>query len=153
MQIDIQYNPAHSLATVHLNAGESIRAEASAMVSMTRNIDVQTNAGHGAGGGFFGGLKRAVVGGESFFQNSYTARGHGAHVTLAPRLCGSMVVHEMNPAVDLFIQGSSYVAAPDSVRIDTESRPCASASAIAAATRRSRVSCAGLRAACGSATA
>ncbi|HWA72073.1 MAG TPA: TIGR00266 family protein [Polyangiaceae bacterium] len=120
MQIDIQYNPAHSLATVHLNAGESIRAEASAMVSMTRNIDVQTNAGHAAGGGFFGGLKRAVVGGESFFQNLYTARGYGAHVTLAPRLCGSMVVHEMNPAVDLFIQGSSYVAAPDSVRIDTE---------------------------------
>jgi uncharacterized protein (TIGR00266 family) len=120
MQIDIQYNPAHSLATVRLNAGESIRAEASAMVSMTRNIDVQTNAGHHAGGGFFGGLKRAVVGGESFFQNLYTARSHGAHVTLAPRLCGSMVVHDLSPAVELFIQGSSYVAAPDSVHIDTQ---------------------------------
>ena len=120
MQIDIQYNPAHSLATVYLNAGEAIRAEASAMVSMTRNIDVQTNAGHSAGGGFFGGIKRAVVGGESFFQNLYIARSAGAHVTLAPRLCGSMVLHELDPAVDLFIQGSSYVAAPDSVRIDTE---------------------------------
>jgi uncharacterized protein (TIGR00266 family) len=120
MQIQIQYNPAHSLATVHLNAGESIRAESSAMVSMSRGIDVQTNAGHSAGGGFLGGLKRAVVGGESFFQNLYTARVNGAHVSLAPRLCGSMVVHEVQPGVDLFIQGSSYVAAPDSVHIDTQ---------------------------------
>jgi len=29
---------------------------------------------------------RAVVGGESFFQNLYTARSNGAHVSLAPRL-------------------------------------------------------------------
>ena len=101
MQIQIQYNPAHSLATVHLNAGESIRAESSAMVSMSRGIDVQTNAGHSAGGGFLGGLKRAVVGGESFFQNLYTARVNGAHVSLAPRLCGSMVVHEVQPGVVL----------------------------------------------------
>jgi uncharacterized protein (TIGR00266 family) len=120
MQIEIQYNPAHSLATVHLDAGEAIRAEASAMVSMTRGIDVQTNAGHSAGGGILGGLRRAVVGGESFFQNLYTARSNGAHVTLAPRLCGSMVVHELDPSVDLLIQGSSYVAAPESVQIDTK---------------------------------
>jgi uncharacterized protein (TIGR00266 family) len=120
MQIEIQYNPAHSLATVHLNAGEAIRAEASAMVSMTRGIDVQTNARHSAGGGILGGLRRAVVGGESFFQNLYTARVNGSHVSLAPRLCGSMVVHELEPSVELFIQGSSYVAAPDSVQIDTK---------------------------------
>jgi uncharacterized protein (TIGR00266 family) len=67
-----------------------------------------------------GGLRRAVVGGESFFQNLYTARSNGAHVSLAPRLCGSMVVHELVPGVELFIQGSSYVAAPDSVDVDTE---------------------------------
>src|SRR6187431_1860334 len=120
MQIEIQYNPAHSLATVHLDAGESIRAEASAMVSMTRNISVQTNAAHKAGGGFFGGLKRAALGGESFFQNLYTADSNGAHVSLAPKLCGSMVVHELTPGVELLIQGSSYVAAPDSVRLDTQ---------------------------------
>ena len=120
MHIDIQYNPAHSLATVHLEAGESIRAEASAMVAMSRNVEVATNAGHKAGGGFFGGLKRAMIGGESFFQNLYTSRGPGGRVSLAPRLCGSMVVHELRPGSELFIQGSSYVAAPDSVQLDTK---------------------------------
>lgn len=120
MQIEIQYNPAHSLATVHLEAGESIRAEASAMVAMSSNINVTTNALHRSGGGLFGGLKRAVLGGESFFQNLYTAQSSGAQVSLAPSLCGSMVVHQLQTGEDLFIQGTSYVAAPDSVQLDTK---------------------------------
>jgi uncharacterized protein (TIGR00266 family) len=119
MRIEIQYNPAHSLATVHLEAGESIRAEASAMVSMTRNISVTTNAKSPGQGGFFKGIKRAMLGGESFFQNLYTAQSSGAHVSVAPKLCGSMVVADV-PAGGLFIQGSSYVAAPDSVSLDTQ---------------------------------
>lgn len=120
MHFEIQYNPAHSLATAHLARGESVRAEASAMVCMSRNIAVATTARHGAGGGLFGGLKRAVVGGESFFQNLYTANGDGAHVSFAPKLCGSMVVHELDGSESLMIQGSSYVAAPDSVTLDTQ---------------------------------
>ncbi|HET9953850.1 MAG TPA: TIGR00266 family protein [Polyangiaceae bacterium] len=120
MHIDIRYNPAHSLAMVHLQPGESVRAEASAMVSMTSNIDVRTTATHASGKGLLGGVKRALVGGESFFQNLYTARSSGAHVNLAPRLCGAMVVHELEPHADLFIQGSSYVASAESVQIDTQ---------------------------------
>ena len=120
MKIEIQYNTAHSLATVHLEAGEAIRAEAAAMVSMTENIDVSTTAGHGAGGGLFGGLKRAALGGESFFQNLFRAVSSGAHVSLAPRLCGSMLVHDLQQGEELLIQGSSYVAAPDSVQLNTQ---------------------------------
>lgn len=120
MHFEVQYNPAHSLATAHLNPGETVRAEASAMVSMSRNIDVATNTGPQGGGGFFNKLKRGFLGSESFFQNTFRANGPGAHVTLAPRLCGSMVVHDLAPHENLLIQGSSYVAAPDSVLIDTQ---------------------------------
>jgi uncharacterized protein (TIGR00266 family) len=120
MQFDVQYRPAHSLAIAHLNAGESFRAEAGAMVSMTNNVAVQTQAGAGKkGGGLLGGLKRAVLGGESFFTNTFTAQSAPAHVTLAPSLCGDMVVHDLQPGIDLVIQGSSYVAAPDTVQLDT----------------------------------
>jgi uncharacterized protein (TIGR00266 family) len=119
MHFEITYNPAHSLATAHLNAGESVRAESSAMVSMTRNVGVQTAAINKASGGLFKGLKRAVLGGESFFTNLYTAQSAGAHVTFAPDLCGSMIVHELR-GDSLFIQGSSYVAAPDTVSVDTK---------------------------------
>lgn len=120
MHFEITYNPAHSLATAHLNPGESVRAEASAMVSMTRDIQVQTNAAAKQSGGLFKGLKRAFLGGESFFTNLFTATSQGAHVTFAPDLCGSMKVHELDGRESLFIQGSSYVAAPDSVTVDTK---------------------------------
>lgn len=119
MHFEIKYNPAHSLAIAHLSPGESVRAEATAMVSMSRSLDVETNTGPKGGGGFFKKLGRGVLGGESFFQNVYRATSAPAHVCLAPKLCGSMVVHEVD-GVDLMIQGSSYVAAPDSVTVDTQ---------------------------------
>lgn len=120
MHFEIKYNPAHSLAVAHLSPGESVRAEASAMVSLSSGISVSTTATHKSGGGFLGALKRGVLGGESFFQNLFTAVSPGAHVELAPKLCGSMVAHELDGRSDLFIQGSSYVAAPESVQLDTK---------------------------------
>ena len=41
-------------------------------------------------------------------------------MTLAPKLCGDLRVHEIGYGEQLFIQGGSYVAAPDSVLIDTQ---------------------------------
>jgi uncharacterized protein (TIGR00266 family) len=119
MQFDIQYRPAHTLATAYLAPNESVRAEAGAMISMTSNIQVQTQ-GPGQGGGLLKGFKRAFLGGESFFTNTFTAFNGPGHVTLAPSICGDMVVHDMNGTHELMIQGSSYVAAPDSVQIDTK---------------------------------
>jgi uncharacterized protein (TIGR00266 family) len=89
------------------------------MVSMTSNIAVETQ-GPGRGGGLFRGLKRAVLGGESFFTNVFTAQSGPGHVSLAPKLCGDMVVHALQQGEQLLIQGSSYVSAPDSVHIDTQ---------------------------------
>jgi uncharacterized protein (TIGR00266 family) len=117
MHYEIQYRPAHSVALAHLQSGESVRAEASAMMGMTPNIAVETAAR--AQGGLLGGLKRSFLGGESFFTNRFTAQGGPGHVLLAPQLCGDLVAHELL-GVPLLIQGSSYVSAPDSVRIDTQ---------------------------------
>ncbi|NVB37619.1 TIGR00266 family protein [Pseudenhygromyxa sp. WMMC2535] len=122
MDIQVLYRPAHSLAQVNLAPNEMIRAEAGAMVSMTRNIHVEAAAKNPNDGGFgkrlLKGLKRAALGGESFFTNTYTAMNQPGHVTFAPSLTGDMIVHDLNNE-QLVIQGSSYVAAPDSVAIDT----------------------------------
>ncbi len=122
MNIDVQYKPAHSLAVVTLEGGESIRAEAGSMVSMSSNIEVETDGPMSKkSGGLLKGLKRAVLGGESFFTNLYKApAGAPGEVTFAPSLCGDMVVHELEPSDELLIQGSSYVAAPDTVAIDSK---------------------------------
>jgi uncharacterized protein (TIGR00266 family) len=120
MQYQIQYQPAHAIATVHLQANESVRAEAGAMISMSSNIQIQTQGRPAGSGGILGGLKRSLLGGESFFTNQFTAAGSPGHVILAPQLCGDLRVHDLAPGETLFIQGSSYVAAPDGVQLDTK---------------------------------
>lgn len=119
MHFEIQYRPTHSLATAHLEPGESVRAEASAMVSMTRNLVIQTDGPMAGRGGILKSFKRAMLGGETFFTNTFTARGTPGHVTLAPSLSGDMLTVELRRGEPLYIQGSSYVAAPDSVDLDT----------------------------------
>lgn len=119
MHFEILYRPTHSLAVAHLDPEESVRAEASAMVSMTRNLTITTDGPMRSGGGLLRSFKRAMLGGETFFTNTFTARGTPGHVTLAPTLSGDMLAVDLRPGEPLFIQGSSYVAAPDSVGLDT----------------------------------
>lgn len=118
MKFEILYQPAHSLAIAHLQPGESVRAEAGAMVGMTTGVEIETTGGHKKGG-LLKGLGRALLGGETFFTNLYKAPGDGAQVSLAPSLCGDMVTHDLS-GESLIIQGSSYVAAPDTVELDTK---------------------------------
>ena len=63
MESEILYQPSYSLARVRLNTGEAITAEAGAMVSMSEEIAIQTEMK----GGLLAGLKRSLLGGESFF--------------------------------------------------------------------------------------
>jgi uncharacterized protein (TIGR00266 family) len=114
MQHDIEYGPSYALLTVQLDADESVRAEAGAMVSYSDGIDIETKAS----GGILGSLKRNVLGGESFFQNTFHAREAG-EVTLAPALSGDVVRHDLE-AETLFVQSGSYLASSPDVDLDTK---------------------------------
>ncbi|MBK7584043.1 MAG: TIGR00266 family protein [Myxococcales bacterium] len=113
MQIDIQYRPAHSLAKVSLEPNESVVAESGAMVGMSTNVQMQTQAG-----GLMSGLKR-MFGGESFFRNTFSATNGPGEVLLAHSLCGDMVVLDLT-APGYFIQSSSYIASTPNVNIETK---------------------------------
>jgi uncharacterized protein (TIGR00266 family) len=65
------------------------------------------------------GIRRSLLGGESFFTNRFTAHRGPGHVLLAPQLPGDLRVHELT-GEPLLIRGGSYVSAPDSVEIDTQ---------------------------------
>ena len=67
MNINVLYRPAMSLAVVDLGPGETISAEAGAMVGMSTNLDMQTGMPQG---GFLKNLGRSLFGGESFFRNN-----------------------------------------------------------------------------------
>ena len=62
---EILHQPAFSLAVLKLQAEQSIMAEAGAMVSMSANVELQSQMK----GGLFGALKRAA-GGESAFVST-----------------------------------------------------------------------------------
>jgi len=115
MQIEIMYRPSYSLAVVRLDPGESIRTEAGAMVSMSPGMSLETKAQ----GGLLASLKRSLLGGESFFVNSYRAPAQGGEITLAPALPGDMVVHSLQDET-LMVQSGSYVASSEGVSIDTK---------------------------------
>ena len=114
MEDNIEYRPSYALLELDLAAGESVRAEAGAMVSYSEGIEIET----GASGGLFGSLKRSVLGGESFFQNTFTAE-RGGQVTLAPPLPGDVVRHDLE-SERMLVQSGSFLAADDAIELDTE---------------------------------
>jgi uncharacterized protein (TIGR00266 family) len=114
MKVDIQYSPAYAIANLGLDAGESARAEAGAMVSMSSNVAIETKAQ----GGVLGGLKRSVLGGESFFLNTYTAQDGPGEITVGPSLPGD-VVHLQLAGHTMYVQSGSYLACSTGVDVDT----------------------------------
>jgi len=115
MQIEIRYQPAYSLAIIRLSGGEAIQAESGAMVSMSANVAVET----GMKGGLLGALKRKVLGGESFFSNTFISQNGPGEVTLAPSLPGDMF-HVSLDRETLYIQSGSFLAGDPSIDLDTQ---------------------------------
>src|SRR6266446_5789333 len=111
---EILHQPAFALAVLKLQAEQSIMAESGAMVSMSANVELQSQMK----GGLFGALKRAA-GGESAFVSTFTARGGPGEVTLAPGAPGDIAAIEMNNQ-SFFVQSSSYLAGDASLNVDTK---------------------------------
>jgi len=110
---EVLHQPSFALAVVRLGAEQSIQAESGAMVSMSANVELQSQMK----GGVFGALKRAV-GGESAFVSTFTARGGPGEVTLAPGGPGDIAAVEMAGQV-FFVQSSSYLAGDVGLTVDT----------------------------------
>jgi uncharacterized protein (TIGR00266 family) len=115
MNTEISFGPAFAMATVHLDAGESIKAEAGAMMAMSPSVEISTSTQ----GGMLKGLKRSVLGGESFFMNTFTATGPDAHVIVAPALPGDIITWPLSGNT-VYLQSGSYLASPESIAIDTK---------------------------------
>ena len=114
MKYDIMYRPVYSLLKVELDAGESISAESGAMVTMTPNIEIQTSAK----GGLLSSLKRSMLGGESFFQNTFSCREGKGAITFAPSYMGD--VEYIPLSGEWLVQGGSYLCSTPGLTIDTK---------------------------------
>ena len=115
MKIDIDYSPAYAMARVTLDLGESAKGEAGAMMAMTPSVDIATSTQ----GGFMKGLKRSVLGGESFFMNTFSATGPDAEIIFAPALPGD-IIHWRLDSRTVFLQSGSYLASSMGIDIDSK---------------------------------
>ena len=114
MQVDIQASPSFAMGTIRLGAGDSVKVEAGAMAAMSGGVEIQT----ASTGGLLGGLKRSVLGGESFFINTFTATS-GGEIAVAPKLPGD-IVHLPLAGGTMFVQSGSWIASEPGVEVDTK---------------------------------
>jgi len=97
--------------------GERLVAESGAMVAMSAELGIETTLR----GGLLAAAKRKMLGGESLFQNTYTASAGGQEIYLAPPAEGDMKSRTLALGETLFLQSGAYVAheGPDLV-LDTK---------------------------------
>jgi uncharacterized protein (TIGR00266 family) len=114
MDVDIQFSPSFALAVITLSPGGEVKAEAGAMTSMSGDVEIETKAQ----GGIMKGLKRSVLGGESFFINTFSSPA-GGELTVAPALPGDIVKMPV-AATPMMVQSGSWMASEISVDIDTK---------------------------------
>ncbi len=115
MNVEILYRPSYSLGVIKLGPNERIRVDAGAMVSMSEGVNIETKAE----GGLFKSLGRAVLGGESFFQNFFQASPSGGEVTVAPDLPGDVFLLELQ-SEKMMVQAGSYLASEPGIELSTK---------------------------------
>jgi len=114
MEHEVLYRPSYSLLKIKLGQGEIISAEAGAMVSMSSGIEMETSTK----GGLFSSLKRGMLGGESFFVNTFKASRPG-EVTFAPSLPGDIYELELKNQT-VYAQSGAYIASSPEIGVDTK---------------------------------
>ncbi len=68
-------------------------------------------------GGLLGGLKKSLLGGESFFVNRFVSRGNGV-LGLAPTYQGDIIHIPLNGKI--FAQSGAFLASSDGIEVDTK---------------------------------
>jgi uncharacterized protein (TIGR00266 family) len=117
VQSEIRHNPDFGLVRVTFDQpGEQVITEAGAMVARDTAIDMKTNMQGGLGGA----LKRKLLGGESLFQNTFTATAPGQTIWIAPPSEGAVEVIHLQPGMEIFMQSGAYLASTPGVTLDTK---------------------------------
>ena len=112
MKWNVTCKPSYSLLKVGLEPGETVTAEPGAMVYMKGDIEIKTSSG-----GILKGIMRSMLGGESFWLNTYRARSH-AEIWFAPSLPGDIEALNID-GKGLIIQDTSYLAHHGDISIGT----------------------------------
>ena len=113
MQSSIEGGPSFSHIHVDLEPGESVRAEADAMSSMSADLDMVARFN----GGFFSGLMKKFLGGESLFVNDFINQTSSTRrVTLVQGTPGEIREIQLK-GEEFCLQPGAYVASTTDLKL------------------------------------
>jgi uncharacterized protein (TIGR00266 family) len=115
MEYEITGDSAFPEVQVTLAQGEQITAEPGAMLSYSPGIEMDTNTGSG---GMMDTAKRAALGGESVFMNTFVAQSQGT-VRFVPPAPGDVSGRFLDQDT-VYAESGSFLAAEPNVNISTE---------------------------------
>jgi uncharacterized protein (TIGR00266 family) len=115
MKYDIKYKPSYSMLVVSLEQGESITAESGAMTYMSPNVEVHTRKREKS---LLGSLGLAIIGGQSFWVNDYTATNGLGEVAFVSAPIGDIETLQIASNQGYIIQKTAYIASTESVDLD-----------------------------------
>jgi len=117
MQYELLHPGTNAVVQVQLQAGEKLKAEAGAMVSMSTELKI---TGH-MWGGFGGAFKRSFLGGETFFFQEVHAETAPGNIILAPSIPQDVKILPLN-SNDYYVHNGCLLAAMDDVAMDTKAQ-------------------------------
>jgi uncharacterized protein (TIGR00266 family) len=97
-----------------MGQGDTIRAEAGAMMYMTDGIEMDAKME----GGFLGGLKRKFLSGESFFITYFTSNAPASKVAFAGPYPGKIIPVQLSPGRNILCQSDAFLCAVGNVDIN-----------------------------------
>ena len=113
MKTVIEGGQAFSYIQVDLEPGESITAESDAMTSMAADLDMTAKLS----GGFFRGLARKFLGGETLFINAFSNNTQQKKsLTLVQPTPGEILCRELN-GDRFYLQPGAYLASTEGVTL------------------------------------
>jgi uncharacterized protein (TIGR00266 family) len=116
MRYDLLEKPDFTMVQVTFDApGEQMVCESAAMVARDGGIEMKTSMQ----GGLLAAVKRKALGGESVFQNTFTASAAGQRLFFAPAPEGDVEVVSMDGRTPVFMNSGAYLGAAPGVTLDT----------------------------------
>ncbi len=116
MEVELMHQPGNSAARMIIPAGETVTAEAGAMISMSSDVQIETTTHKRGKGGVMKALRR-ILSGESMFLNHFTPGANGGEVIVAATLAGDMMVYDLDDE-ELVVQSGSFVACEEQLDVD-----------------------------------
>jgi uncharacterized protein (TIGR00266 family) len=117
MQYNLLQKPEFSMVRFQFDQpGESIFVEPSVMVAKDSALAMKTQMQ----GGLFSAMKRKLLGGESIFQNTFTASAPGQSLFIAPGPEGDVEVVNVDGVTPIFLSSGAFLASAPTVQLDTK---------------------------------